>query len=131
MSKLLPSLLLLLVTLSPDVFADEATPKLVYVVVEGRTITAANIKLSRFDQLDLSAQERIVEMRVGKAAAVIVTNQRFLGYGVNVGAWRDVRNLAKERLESIEVEDFSALVLTSDRFLSFNGFTGVWAEKRR
>jgi len=110
--------------------ASEGVPKLVDLVVDGRWLTASNIRASRFDDLKLNAQERINRSGVGAAVIVVVTNQRIIGYGVGSG-WRSVPRLANEQLEKLTAEDYAGLVVTSRRLLNFNGESGVWGEKDR
>jgi RecB family exonuclease len=110
--------------------ADEVEKSL-FLVVEPDDVIASNTMTGRFDRLDLAAKERILEYKVGNAAAVVVTNQRFAGYGVLAGGWQTLRREAGEAHESIEVQDYSATVVTDDRVLNFNGRTGAWNQVRR
>jgi hypothetical protein len=105
-------------------------PKQVHLVIDGNTIIASNVRLNRFDELKLAAQERIREQRVGEAVAVVVTNQRILAYGLLAG-WRSMDRAPNETVESVSAEDFAGLIVTDQRMLNFNGETGVWAEQRR
>jgi hypothetical protein len=105
-------------------------PKQVHLVIDGNTIIASNVRLNRFDELKLAAQERIREQRVGEAVAVVVTNQRILAYGLLSG-WRSMDRAPNEAVESVSAEDFAGLIVTDQRMLNFNGETGVWAEQRR
>ena len=111
--------------------AVENTPKLVYLVIDGDTLIAANVHFSRFDKLQLSAQEVIVDKAVSSEVIVVATNQRYLGYSALVPGWRAVRERAQEHLVDMRVEDYSGLVVTSDRVLNFNGANGVWAQVKR
>jgi hypothetical protein len=105
-------------------------PKQVHLVVDGKTLVASNVRLNRFDELDLGAQEQIREQRVGEAVAVVITNKRILAYGVLSG-WRAIGREPNEKIQSISAEDFAGLVVTDERMLNFNGETGVWAEQKR
>jgi hypothetical protein len=108
----------------------EAVPKQVDLIVDGGWLLASNVRLSRFDELKLNAQESIVDTSVGKAVIVVVTNQRLIAYGARSG-WRTVPRIANERIERISAEDFAGLVVTSKRWLNFNGRSGVWGEEKR
>jgi hypothetical protein len=110
--------------------ASDAVPKQIHLVVEGKRLIASNARFSRFDELKFNARERVVKQAVGEAVAVVVTNQRIIGYGVLSG-WKTTRTEAGEKLESIEAEDYAALVVTSLRLLNFNGESGVWGEQAR
>jgi hypothetical protein len=105
-------------------------PKQVHLVVDGTTLVASNVRLNRFDELRLGAQERIREQRVGEAVAIVVTNQRIIAYGVLSG-WRPMDREPNETIQSISAEDFAGLVVTDERMLNFNGETGVWAQQKR
>ena len=78
---------------------DNATPKEVSLIINGKRLVASNIRFSRFDTLDLNAQEKIRERAEAKGVILIVTNQRIIGYGVS-GGWRDFKTEAGEKLES-------------------------------
>jgi hypothetical protein len=105
-------------------------PKQVHLVVDGKTLFASNVRLNRFDELDLGAQEQIREQQVGEAVAVVITNKRIIAYGVLSG-WRAIGREPNEKIQSISAEDFAGLVVTDERMLNFNGETGVWAEQKR
>ena len=105
-------------------------PKQVHLVLDGNRILASNVRLNRFDELKLAAQERVREQRVGEAIAVVVTNQRIIAYGVLSG-WRSVDRAPNETIQSISAQDFAGLIVTDQRMLNFNGESGVWAEQRR
>jgi hypothetical protein len=105
-------------------------PKQVHLVVDGNTLVASNVRLNRFDELRLDAQERIREQRVGEAVAIVVTNRRIIAYGVLSG-WRPIDREPDEAIQSISAEDFAGLVVTDRRMLNFNGESGVWAEQQR
>ena len=105
-------------------------PKQVHLVVDGKTLVASNVRLNRFDELDLGASEQIREQRVGEAVAVVITNKRIIAYGVLSG-WRPVDREPNEKIQSISAEDFAGLVVTDERMLNFNGETGVWAVQKR
>jgi len=108
----------------------ENIPKQVHLVVDGERLIASNVRFSRFDELRLSARERLLDTEEGDAVIVAVTSQRIIAYGV-VSGWRSVDRIASERIESITAEDFAGLVVTSQRFLNFNGESGVWGERAR
>jgi hypothetical protein len=107
-----------------------SVPKQVHLVLDGNRILASNVRLNRFDELKLGAQERIREQRVGEAVAIVVTNQRIIAYGVLSG-WRAIDRDVNETIQSISAEDYAALVVTDQRMLNFNGESGVWGEQRR
>ena len=104
--------------------------KQVHLVVDGAKLFASNVKLNRFDELKLDAQERVLDQKVGAAVAVVITNQRIAAYGVLSG-WRSVDRMPNEQVESITAEDFAGVIVTSARLLNFNGETGVWAAQKR
>ena len=110
--------------------AAEVVPKQVHLIIEGKRLVASNARFSRFDDLKLNAGERIIEKDVDKAAIVIFTNQRVIGYGVLSG-WRSLDTHADEKVKELSAEDFAGLVITNKRTLNFNGQTGVWGERRR
>lgn len=105
-------------------------PKQVHLVTDSGRIFASNVRLNRFDELKLQAQERVREQKVGEAVAVVVTNQRFIAYGILTG-WRALDRDPDEQTESVSAEDYAALIVTSERMLNFNGQSGVWGEQRR
>jgi hypothetical protein len=122
-------------TASPAVqaHAQHATgnvPKQVHLVLDGNRILASNVRLNRFDELKLGAQERIREQQVGEAVAIVVTNRRIIAYGVLSG-WVAMDRVANETIQSVSAEDYAGLIVTDQRMLNFNGETGVWAEQRR
>jgi hypothetical protein len=110
--------------------SDGNVPKQVHLVVDGNTLVASNVRLNRFDELRLDAQERIREQRVGEAVAIVITNRRIIAYGVLSG-WRSIDREPDEAIQSISAEDFAGLVVTDRRMLNFNGESGVWAEQER
>ena len=110
--------------------ADEVE-KLVFLVVEKDEVIASNTRLGRFDRLELNAREKLLEYKSSSAVAVVVTNQRFVAYGVFHGAWNSRRVQAGEKLQSMEVADYSATLVTSDRILNYYGRTGVWSYTKR
>ena len=105
-------------------------PKQVHLVQDGNRILASNVRLNRFDELKLGAQERVREQKVGQAVAIVVTNQRIIAYGVLSG-WVPMDRIANETIQSISAEDYAGLIVTDQRMLNFNGETGVWAEQGR
>ena len=105
-------------------------PKQVHLVQDGNRILASNVRLNRFDELKLGAQERVREQKVGQGVAVVVTNQRIIAYGVLSG-WVPMDRIANETIQSISAEDYAGLIVTDQRMLNFNGETGVWAEQGR
>ena len=104
--------------------------KQVHLVVDGAKLFASNVKLNRFDELKLDAQERVLDQKAGAAVAVVITNQRIAAYGVLSG-WRSVDRMPNEQIESITAEDFAGVIVTSSRLLHFNGESGVWAAQKR
>ena len=105
-------------------------PKQVHLVIDGNRILASNVRLNRFDELKLGAQERMREQKVGQGVAIVVTNQRIIAYGVLSG-WVATDRVANETIQSVAAEDYAGLIVTDQRMLNFNGETGVWAEQRR
>jgi len=105
-------------------------PKQVHLVADSGRILASNVRLNRFDELKLQAQERVREQKVGEGVAVVITNQRLIAYGVLSG-WRSVDRSPNEQIESVSAEDYAVLIVTSQRMLNFNGESGVWGEQRR
>lgn len=116
---------------SVSAVADNAIPKLVYLIFDEDKVMASNIEFNRFDELSLNAKEEVVNHEVGNAVAVVVTNTRIMAYSISKSGWVIKEIQANETLESISAEDYSALIVTSKRFLSFNGKTGLWAETKR
>ena len=104
--------------------------KQVHLVTDNGKLFASNVKLNRFDELKLDAQERVLDQQVGAAVAVVITNQRIAAYGVLSG-WRFVDRMPGEQIENITAEDFAGVIVTSSRLLNFNGETGVWAAQKR
>lgn len=104
--------------------------KQVHLVNDNGKLFASNVKLNRFDELKLDAQERVLDSQVGAAVAVVITNQRIAAYGVLSG-WRFVDRMPNEQIESIAAEDYAGVIVTSSRLLNFNGETGVWAAQKR
>jgi hypothetical protein len=105
-------------------------PKQVHLVTDNGKLFASNVKLNRFDELKLDAQERVLDQQVGAAVAVVITNQRIVAYGVLSG-WRSIDRMPNEQVESITAEDYAGVIVTSSRLLNFNGETGVWAAQKR
>jgi hypothetical protein len=114
----------------PSHAQNTSVPKQVYHVQDGNRIVASNVRLNRFDELKLGAQERVREQKVGEAVAIVVTNQRIVAYGVLSG-WVEMDRAANETVQSISAEDYGALIVTDLRMLNFNGETGIWAEQKR
>ena len=110
--------------------AASNVPKQVHLVLDGNRILASNVRLNRFDELKLGAQERIREQKVGQGVAIVVTNQRIIAYGVLSG-WVPMDRVANETIQSISAEDYAGLIVTDQRMLNFNCETGVWAEQER
>ena len=121
----------ILLLYSTMVAADNAIPKLVYLIFDEDKVIASNIKFNRFDEFVLSAKEEIISHEVGNAIAVVVTNKRIMAYSIDKAGWVVKETQANETLQNISAEDYSALIVTSKRFLSFNGKTGLWAETKR
>ena len=111
--------------------AADDVEKLLFLVVDKDEVIASNTKLGRFDRLEMSAKEKILDHKTSNAVAVVVTNQRFAAYGVFPGSWNSNRVHAGEKMESLEVADYSATLVTNDRILNFYGRTGTWSETKR
>lgn len=122
--------LLWLCCVPAGLFASEAIPKQVSLVVNGKRLIASNVRLSRFDEFRLHAQEEIAEQAESAGVIVVITNQRIIGYGL-ISGWRDVKRRAREDIESLMVEDFAAFITTNRRYLNFNGQSGVWGSRDR
>jgi hypothetical protein len=105
-------------------------PKQVHLVADSGRILASNVRLNRFDELKLGAQERVREQKAGEGVAIVVTNQRLIAYGVLSG-WRAIDRSPNEQIESVSAEDYAVLIVTSHRMLNFNGESGAWGEQRR
>jgi hypothetical protein len=105
-------------------------PKQVHLVADSGRIVASNVRLNRFDELKLRAQERVREQKAGEGVAVVITNQRLIAYGVLSG-WRAVDRSPNEQIESVSAEDYAVLIVTTQRMLNFNGESGAWGEQRR
>jgi hypothetical protein len=130
-ARLLVGAVAAIATTAPHPQAQNASvPKQVYLVQDGNRIVASNVRLNRFDELKLGAQERVREQKVGEAVAIVVTNQRIVAYGVLSG-WVEMDRAANETVQSISAEDYGALIVTDLRMLNFNGETGIWAEQKR
>jgi hypothetical protein len=110
--------------------ANDAIPKEVTLVVNGKRLVASNVRLSRFDELKLHAQEEILERGESKGVIVVITNQRIICYGL-ISGWRDLKKQAGENVESLLVEDFAAFITTDSRLLNFNGQSGLWGKRDR
>ncbi|MDH3693198.1 MAG: hypothetical protein OER96_01325 [Gammaproteobacteria bacterium] len=117
------------VIFSNIVVAHDVVAKQVHLIIERNRLIASNIRFSRFDELKIKPQEKIVEEAIGNAVIVVITNERVIGYGVSSG-WRTLSTLGGEKLKRVSVQDFSALVLTNKRMLNFNGNTGKWGQQR-
>ena len=128
---ILTFIVIVLYLYAPMGTADNAVPKLVYLIFDEDKVIASNIEFNRFDELTLTAKEEVVSHEVGNAVAVVVTNKRIMGYSIYKIGWVTIETQANETLNSISAEDYSALVATSKRFLSFNGKVGSWAETAR
>ena len=115
---------------SPAQSSAGNVPKQVHLVLDGNRILASNVRLNRFDELKLGAQERVREQQVGQAVAIVVTNQRIIAYGVLSG-WVATDRVVNETIQSVSAEDYAGLIVTDQRMLNFNGETGVWAEQKR
>jgi len=124
------SLVLLLITLAAPLSANDNVDKVIYLVFEGNSIIATNANLGRFDELKLSAQEKVIDYSVANAVAVVVTNQRYLGYGAFPSSWQGVRVIAGEKVRRLEADGATALVVTSDRILTFSGRNGSWSQTK-
>jgi hypothetical protein len=121
----------LVASLSPQLSAAQPqVPKQVHLVIDGNRLIASNIKLSRFDELQLAARERVRETEEGSAVILVATNQRMLAYGSTTG-WRSINRVANEEVLSLSAEDYAGLIVTNQRLLNFNAETGVWAEYDR
>ena len=110
--------------------ANDAIPKQVSLVVNGKRLIASNVRFSRFDEFNLRAQEKILEQAEGKGVIVVITNQRIIGYGL-ISGWRDLKREAGENVESLLVEDFAVFITTDNRLLNFNGQSGLWGKRDR
>ena len=128
--RVLPGLVIAACLFTTHAYADDVE-KLLFLVVDKDEVIASNTKLGRFDRLEMSAKEHILEYKASNAVAVVITNQRFAAYGVYPGNWNSRRVIAGEKAELLEVADYSATLVTSDRILNFYGRTGTWSETKR
>lgn len=117
------------VVFASTVNAQNVVPKQVYLIVEKNRLIASNTRYSRFDELKIKPQEKIIEQAVGNAVIVVVTSERLIGYGASAG-WRTLSALNEETPEQISVQDYAALIVTNKRMLNFSGRTGRWAQQR-
>ena len=128
------SLLFLLISLSlpliPAANASDAIPKQVSLIINGKRLVASNVRFSTFAETKLNAQEVIEDKAEGKGVIVVVTNQRFIAYGLITG-WSDLNTKAGEKVKSLSVEDYAVFITTSLRDLNYNGETGVWGVRDR
>jgi hypothetical protein len=109
-------------------FDDTASPpRLLFWHQEGDRVIVANVRFSRTDELRLRGRESIQEIASSRAALVLVTNQRFIGYSVYTASWQSVSRRPSETLEALEAEDWAGYVRTSRRILNFNGRNAVWS----
>jgi hypothetical protein len=119
--------LLLAVIWTAALQAEEDVPKAIFLVTEPDRVIAANADTGQFFELELHAKETVEYSQTASAAAVLVTNQRFVAIGAFPGGWRSIRRQADEDLIRAEAEGYSVLVVTSDRILSFSGRNGSWS----
>lgn len=111
--------------LVPAAYSSDAIPKQVSLIVNGKRLVASNVRFSTFSETKLNAQEVIEDKAEGKGVVVVITNRRFIAYGLTSG-WSDLNTKAGEKVESLSVEDYAVFITTSMRHLNFNGETGVW-----
>lgn len=116
--------------LASPVTAD-TVEKMLFLVIDKDEIIASNTKLGRFDRLEMSAKEVLLDHKSSNAVAVVITNQRFVAYGVFQGDWNSRRVQAGESVEALDVADFSATLVTNQRILNYYGRTGTWSETKR
>ncbi|MEE9493094.1 MAG: hypothetical protein V3W04_06920 [Gammaproteobacteria bacterium] len=119
----------LLFFVTPTQSSDDVE-KVLFLVFEEDEVVASNTRFGRFDRLKMHAKEKVLQHIAAEAVAVVITNQRYIAYGIFNG-WRSVRIRASEKVKAVEAEDYSALVVTSDRILNFYGRNGVWSQTRR
>ena len=130
-ARVLLGVAIAIATTAPHSHAQNAgVPKQVHLVQDGNRILASNVRLNRFDELKLSAQERVLDQQVGAAVAVVITNRRISAYGVLSG-WRSLDRIPNEQIQSVTAEDYAGLIVTSMRMVNFNGQNGVFAERKR
>ena len=121
--------LCLLFFATPSLSSDDVE-KVLFLVLDEDEVIASNTRFGRFDRLKMHAKEKVLQHTAAEAVAVVITNQRYIAYGIYNG-WRSVRIRASESVNTVEAEDYSALVVTSDRILNFYGRNGVWSQTRR
>ena len=128
-------LMLLYLLTAGGIFAShaiaETIEKMLFLVIEQDEVIASNTQLGRFDRLEMSAKEILLEHKSSNAVAVVITNQRFAAYGVFQWEWNSRRVQAGERVEALEVAEFSATLVTNQRLLNYYGRTGTWSETKR
>ena len=122
---------LLVAMVMPFAASADDVEKVLFLTVEADEVIASNAQSGRFDRLQLNAKERIEAYEEANAVALVVTNQRFVGYGALAGGWQSIRREAGEKVDSMSAADYSANVVTSDRILNFYGRTGSWNQLRR
>lgn len=111
--------------------ADGYLPQGVFLVEDGDKLVAANTKLNRMDSIRLIAKEKIEQQMVAEQVAVVITNDRLLGYSGLGNGWIPKWRSVKEDIERIEASGNGAVVVTSDRLLVFNAGNGLWVQKLR
>lgn len=125
-------LALLALTLgTPYRVSAQATPQGVFLIQDEDELVAANTRLNRMDAIRLMAKERVEEEVVAEAVAIVITNDRLLGYSALGPGWSPEWRRVKEPIERVEAKDYGALVVTSDRILTFNAGSGLWVQHRR
>lgn len=115
----------------PLVASAQAVPQGVFLIQDEDELVAANTRLNRMDTIRLMAKERVEEQVVAEAVAIVITNDRLLGYSALGPGWSPEWRRVKEPIERVEAKDYGALVVTSDRILTFNAGSGLWVQQRR
>ena len=80
-------------------------------------------------QVALAPDEKILAKSTTAAFAVIITNQRALGYSLKRGSYIEIRLAEGERPTSISDKDNTIRVETGKRVLIFDSNAGTWAEE--
>ena len=83
---------------APGLSADQEVEKTVFLVIEEDRVIGTNAQSGQFADLDFSAKEKMLEHFVANGAAVVITNQRYAGYGAFTGGWRSTRRIAGDLL---------------------------------
>ena len=99
--------------------------------IERDGITAYAPGRRRHAEVRRQANERFLLTRTTPVLGIVVTTDRYLGYGIRGSGWRKVNRLPLEKLVDLRVQDSSAIILTSHRVLTFDGRGWTTRTRRR